>query len=326
MQQELSKAVAAPLAVTQRAAAKAVAQAEEMRQRVHERFDNANGEPAKRGPGRPPKVTPGLEQAAQDVAATHHEHQRLTGQREQVTQRIRAIGHAYHFVDLQRGVRRNGKRIAGDIQQHIDTIRTIAQQEGLSETCLERIAKAERVVPKMQATIEFVSGYVHQQVTSLALAPPQSFAMHAHLIPSYYLERVASARTVTAGEPRRALAERLRPPLFELDGALGGVSPVEQDALKSKAKTLAEVFQRSSSNVEGRNGYLSLRNHQLRGLDHPRKRACLTAMHNFFLTRSDGTTAAERFFGQKPRSMFTAILESVEIPPAPLSPPRRALE
>src|SRR5262249_2524669 len=155
----------------------------------------------------------------------------------------------------------------------------------------------------------------------LALASPQSFAMHAHLIPSYYLERVASARTVGEGEPLRALAERLRAALFEPDGALGVLSRVEQDALKSKAKTLAEVFQRSSSNVEGRNGYLSLRNHQLRGLDHPRKRACLTAMHNFFLTRPDGTTAAERFFGQKPRSMFAAILGSVEIPPAPLSPP-----
>src|SRR5262249_13937994 len=47
-------------------------------------------------------------------------------------------------------------------------------------------------------------------------------------------------------------------------------------------------------------------------LDRPRKRACLTAMHNFFLTRSDGTTAAERFFGQKPRSMFAAILASIE--------------
>ena len=121
-------------------------------------------------------------------------------------------------------------------------------------------------------------------------------------------------------------AERLRTPLFEPDGAFGVLSPVEQDALKSKAKTLAEVFQRSSSNVEGRNGYLSLRNHQLRGLDHPRKRACLTAIHNFFLTRADGTTAAERFFGQKPRSMFAVILDAVEIPPAPLSPPRRAME
>jgi hypothetical protein len=72
------------------------------------------------------------------------------------------------------------------------------------------------------------------------------------------------------------------------------------------------VFQRLSSNVEGRNGYLSLRNHQLRGLDHPRKRTYLTAVHNFLLTRPDGTTAAERFFGQKPRSMFAVILDSVQ--------------
>jgi hypothetical protein len=84
------------------------------------------------------------------------------------------------------------------------------------------------------------------------------------------------------------------------------------------------VFQRSSSNVEGRNGYLSLRSHQLRGLDLPRKRKCFTAIHNFFLTRPDGTAAAERFFGQKPRSMFAAILESVALAPAPLNPPRKA--
>ena len=103
------------------------------------------------------------------------------------------------------------------------------------------------------------------------------------------------------------------------------LSPIEQNQLQQKPQTLADVFQRSSSNVEGRNGYLSLRNHQLRGLDHPRKRACLTAVHNFFLTRPDGTTAAEQFFGQKPRSMFAAILTSVEVPPAPLSPPQQAV-
>ena len=177
----------------------------------------------------------------------------------------------------------------------------------------------------MQATIDFVSGYVRQQVRQLDLAPPASYAMHAHLIPSFYLDRVASTRTVTQGEPLRELAARLRTPLFEPGGALGELNPLEQNQRKAQAVRLAEVFQRSNSNVEGRNGYLSLRNHQLRGLDHPRKRACLTAVHNFLLTRPDGTTAAERFFGQKPRSMFAAILESVEIPPAPLSPPRRAV-
>jgi hypothetical protein len=325
VQHELSKAVSAPMASKQRAAAKAATQAEETLKRVQERLDHANDEPAKRGPGRPPQVVSSLEQVQQDVAAARQEHQRLAGQREQVTQSIRAIGRAYHLVDLERGVRRNGKLIAGDIHKQIDTIRTIAQQEGLSETCMDRLEKAERVVPKMQATIAFVSGYVRQQVSQLDLAPPASYAMHAHLIPSYYLERVAATRTVREGEPLRGLAERLRTPLFAPGGALGELNAVAQNQLKAQAAKLAEVFQRSSSNVEGRNGYLSLRNHQLRGLDHPRKRACLTAVHNFFLKRADGTTAAERFFGQKPRSMFAAILESVELPPVPLSPPRRAL-
>jgi hypothetical protein len=324
VQHELSKAVSAPMAATHRAAANVVAKAEERLTRVHAHLDNTNATPEKRGPGRLPKGVASLEQVEQDREAARHEHQRISAQREQVLQSIRAIGHAYHFVDLERGVRRNGKLIAGDIQQHIDTIRTIAQQEHLSETCLERLEKAARVVPKMQATIEFVSGYVRQQVRRLDLTSPIAYAMHAHLIPSYYLERVASTRTVTAGEPLRALAERLRTPLFAPSGTLSALPPAAQDRLKQEASKLAEVFQRSSSNVEGRNGYLSLRNHQLRGLDHPRKRACLTAVHNFFLTRPDGTTAAERFFGQKPRSIFAAILGSVDIPPAPLSPPHRA--
>src|SRR5215468_6496869 len=280
--------------------------------------------PRKSGPGQPPKAPVSLEQAAQALEAASREHERLAQQREQVAKSIRGISHDYHFVDLDRGVRRNGQLIAADIQAHIAQVRAIAQHEGLSQTCLERIEKAERVVPKMQATIEFVSGYVKQQVAQLDLTPPVSFVMHAKLIPSYYLDRVAQTRSVSDGASLRELAERLRASLFAPGGVLSALSPEAQDHLHVEAKRLAAVFQRASSNVEGRNGYLSLRSHQLRGLDRPRKRACFTTIHNFFLTRPDGTTAAERFFGQKPRSMFAAILESVELAPAPLSPPRKA--
>ena len=324
VQHELVKAVSGPMATKQRAAAKAATEAQERREQGQGQLQGGGEAPEKRGPGRPPKATASLEQLAQEAQATRQEFERISVQREQVAQSIRRIGQAYHFVDLERGVRRNGQLIAADIQAQIDTIRSVAQHEGLSQACLERIEKAERVVPKMQATIAFVSGYVRQQVRQLDLTPPVSYALHAHLIPSCYLERVAQTRPVSAGEPLRALAERLRSALFESGGALAELSEAEQSQLHQQAKELAEVFQRSSSNVEGRNGYLSLRNHQLRGLDRPRKRACLTTIHNFFLTRADGTTAAERFFGQKPRSMFAAILASVDLPPAPLSPPRRA--
>jgi hypothetical protein len=42
----------------------------------------------------------------------------------------------------------------------MEQIRTIAQHAGLSQACVARIEQAARVVPKMQATIAFVSGYV----------------------------------------------------------------------------------------------------------------------------------------------------------------------
>jgi hypothetical protein len=119
-----SKAVSVPMAAKQRAAAKALQPAEETLKRVPEHLDA----PPKHGLGCPPKAATRLELVAQNVAAARHAPQRLTGQRALVTQSIRAIGHTYHFVDLECGVRRNGKLIAGDIQRHIDTIRTVAQQ------------------------------------------------------------------------------------------------------------------------------------------------------------------------------------------------------
>ena len=87
------------------------------------------------------------------------------------------------------------------------------------------------------------------QVRQLDLTPPVSYALHAHLIPSFYLERMAQTRPVSAGESLRELAERLRSPLFESGGALAELSEGQQSQLNQQAKELAEVFQRSSSNV-----------------------------------------------------------------------------
>jgi len=179
-------------------------------------------------------MTASLILGLQALEAASLEHERLSEQREQAKASIRGIGHDYHFVDLERGVRRNGQLIASAIQEHIEQIRTIAQHEGLSQNCLERIEKAERVVPKMQATIEFVSNYVGQQVDQLDLTPPVSFAMHAKLIPSFYLDRVAQTCTLSDGESLRQLAERLRAPLFAPGGALGKLSPEAQDQLQTR--------------------------------------------------------------------------------------------
>ena len=224
VQHELVKAISGPMATKERTARKTVTEATEQLERMQSEPQNVGDEPEKHATGRSPQEPVSLEQVEHALAAARREHERLAQQRQQVSTSIRGIGHAYHFVDLERGVRRNGRLIAADIQRHIAQIRAIAQHEGLSQSCLDRIDKAERVVPKMQATIEFVSGYVRQQVDQLDLTQPTSFAMHAKLIPSYYLDRVAQTRTLSDGEPLRELAERLRAPLCEPGGVLSALS------------------------------------------------------------------------------------------------------
>jgi hypothetical protein len=152
------KAVCAPLATTERAAHQAVPAAREPREHIQTPRHSTDDEPEKRGPGRPPKAPVSLEQAEPALEAASRAHERLAQQRAQVANRLRAIGHDDHVVNLERGVRRNGQRSAAAIQEHLTPARAMAQHAGLSQHCFARIAKAERVVPKMQATIEFVAG------------------------------------------------------------------------------------------------------------------------------------------------------------------------
>ena len=167
-QHELVKAVSGPMATKERAAYKAVIEAQEQLQRLQTHPISTGEVPDKRGPGRPSKEPVSLEQAQQALESATEEHERLAEQRAKVQQSIRGIGHDDHVVNLERGVRRNGPLIAADMQEHIEQIRTVAQHEGRSQSCVERIDKAERVMPKMQGTIEFVSRYVTEQVAQLA--------------------------------------------------------------------------------------------------------------------------------------------------------------
>src|SRR5437016_2219000 len=119
VQHELVKAVSGPMATKERAAHQAVTEATAQLERLQSDLKSASAEPEKRRPGRPPKDPMSLEQAEQALEAARREHARLAVQRAQVQASIRGIGHDYHFVDLERGVRRNARLIASDLQGHI---------------------------------------------------------------------------------------------------------------------------------------------------------------------------------------------------------------
>jgi hypothetical protein len=103
------------------------------------------------------------------------------------------------------------------------------------------------------------------------------------------------------------LAKRLR---ADAEIVLAGLSSEQCLAVERVTQDCADLLQRSSSCVEGRNGQLSLRHHSLHRIT-PARLQALTAVHNYFIHRPDGTTAAERFFGNALADMFVMCCKSL---------------
>lgn len=88
------------------------------------------------------------------------------------------------------------------------------------------------------------------------------------------------------------------------------ISPEQYNSCVDWAKQTARTFQRSSSQVEGRNGYLAFVHKANRGMPNQRLKV-LTVVHNFNIRSWDGKTPAERLFKQDFPDLFEFILENV---------------
>ena len=96
------------------------------------------------------------------------------------------------------------------------------------------------------------------------------------------------------------------------------LSEEEYKKIKAKAIYLTSKFQRASSQVEGRNGFLSQINHNQKGFDKKRLEV-MTVIHNFDTSGIDGKTPAQRLFGHKMsfEPLFEFIINNINDLPRP---------
>lgn len=140
-----------------------------------------------------------------------------------------------------------------------------------------------------QWIVEYAFAYVYWDIQ---LIKTQAKARNRDLR-TYYKERMEKAR-------QKGLLASLTK----------DISEQRQQHLFALAHQLAISFQRSSSPVEGRNGYLSFVNHANRGIAKQRLQA-LTVVHNFDIKRIDGTTPAQRLFKKDFPDLFEFLCGKV---------------
>jgi len=127
----------------------------------------------------------------------------------------------------------------------------------LSQRARERIAKAQRMTASLLATLTFFFTTIQAKVEALALAlaPENEAAVHQQLIPAIYLERVADRSS--RADVRHALhqlSHRLLESLRRSDSVFAMLDDTTREEIERVASEGADLFQRSSSCVEGRNG------------------------------------------------------------------------
>lgn len=320
VQHPLWQALARPLHRSLEQPAAALARAEAITTAWRER--QAHHEQGPRPVGRPPDFGRHLAaaQAAEDQARAAYD--TALAHKDGAYEAIRQLGRAYHPVDPTTGALRDADTVGRDLDAAMATIDAAAASIDLSEQRRGLINKARRVIPKMVATIAFFHAELARQLAELDLPAPVREYTQRVLVPAAYLARLAERATTVA--QRNALLAVRQSLLEPADPACLVALPDDlHRQVERLAVECADLFVRSTSCVEGRNGRLALWHHHLHRLSAARL-AALTVIHNFWIRRADGSTAAQRFFEAPHDDLFAWLLDHMDMPARPAAAPALA--
>jgi hypothetical protein len=214
------------------------------------------------------------------------------------------ISSALHPVNKDTGLRRGVSLIEAEINFHFDEIRKIFSKIKLCDNSQTHFKKAERAIPYLLSSISFFCTSVNKMVKIFKLTKEQEYYFHSYLVPSAYLNRISKHEKAKERIEIINRADELERKGLEL------FSEEQRKNILKSAIDAANIYQRSSSIVEGRNSSLSLKNHSIKKLTSKRL-SVLTIIQNYYVKNIDGNTAAERFFEQHHSNLVDYIVENV---------------
>lgn len=303
-QHEISKATSAPLAAQERYSEKALNEAEEKLKKVNEKPRRLEKEERK-------KQVLEIEEATKSRDILKVEFEIKKKRREEVKTAVKEMGKIHHPIDLQNGALQTAEGMEGKFNKEFKIIHERAEEANLSEASINRIEKAQRAFDAIVSYMKYFFTIYAAFVEGLRLSIEQETFFNEVIFPLSYLKMIWKRLPRKAKEENKRLLQSLEAKIRDAPWS----EELKLEWMK-KGQEIAETFQRSSSCVEGRNGVLSLNYHRFHRLNE-RSLKVLTIVHNFDVRRSDGTTAAERFFEAKHENLFDSLVANVRIPGRP---------
>lgn len=227
--------------------------------------------------------------------------------------RLSLIVHPWRVAD---SMPQGSQEVEQQLAAEIEAIETFMETTGLpvKKQMLEKVRKQ---FGDVSALVDLWWQEVHDSAQSqMRLTPMWSDWTERALLPFIYWQ----AQVSRTREPRRK-AELLKAlqasqEVFEAHRLTQYLTPELIGDWKQWAMEHVRAFQRASSAVEGRNGYLSQMQHNHRGLPKRRDKVW-SALYNFDCHASDGSTPASRFFRHSFPDLFETVLAQIDELPRP---------
>jgi hypothetical protein len=237
--------------------------------------------------------------------------------KDRAIQQVRGLGDDYHPFDRETGKGVTAEEVGQRLNGHLDQLEEVVQAAGLNAKAGEEVQKSRKWVGILIGCVAWFWSGVQLRIAKLDLTPEQERVVREKVLGGHYWEKAAHrARTAEEKKRLREMASRLKEEAWEEGGELSPLAEEKRKEVEAVAAEIADLFQRSSSCVEGRNGRLSLQQHGHSRVSKGRLKA-LTVIHNYLIRRDDGTTAAQRFFGQEHKDLFSWLLDRMPDLPRP---------
>ena len=176
--------------------------------------------------------------------------------------------------------------------------------------------KVRKQGPALAALVDVWWQGVHQDLAPFLLSPRWRQWGHECLLPmASWAHQVTRTRCRRRKTTMQAAGESVRV-AFTQHPLTQALTPHVLAEWQAWATDRIQAFQRASSAVEGRNGYLSQMHHNHRGLPKQRYKVW-TVLHNFDCRAADGTTPASRFFRRSFPDLFETVVSHIEALPQP---------
>jgi hypothetical protein len=269
------------------------------------------------GTVQPPEVVEALIESVRNEIAIEKRLEQAKQRQEKAVEEVRGVADDYHPFDRHTGQPVSAEEVGKRLAAHVDELEKVAAQAELGERPQQAVCKARTWVATLMGCVAWFWCLASERIEEMELSEEQERIVKEKLLAGHYWAMAAGrARTAQERTRLKQMAERLQKEAWENGGVLSRLSEEDRLQVEEAARQCAGLFQRSSSCVEGRNGRLSLQHHGHSRVSERRLKA-LTVIHNYMVKRADGTTAAQRFFGQQHKDLFSWLLQRLPDLPRP---------